>query len=143
MRVFSVRCATGAVVGLLILAGGCARGVGRGGVATGNMDVLSADEIVKSGATDAFQAIRMLRPSFLQTRGRTSILRTEEAEPSVYIDDRPFGGPAALRDVPVVQIVDIRYFSPAQAQMRWGSGNSAGAILVRTGAAKESTGFTT
>ena len=126
------------LTGLLLVAGACTRGTTRTGVATGTLDVLTAEEIVKSGATDALQAIRMLRPVFLQTRGRTSILRSEEAEPAVYVDDRPFGGLAALRDVPTHQIVDIRYFGAAQAQMRWGAGNSAGAILVRTGSPRES-----
>ena len=114
----------------------CTHNAGRTAVATGNAEVLRADEIARSGATDAFQAIRMLRPSFLQSRGRTSILRSEEAEPSVYVDDRPFGSVSTLRDIPATQVVEIRYFGPAEAQMRWGAGNSAGAILVRTGAPK-------
>jgi len=114
----------------------CASNSGRGAVASGSMEVLRADEIAKSGATDALQAIRMLRPAFLQTRGRTSIMRSEESEPTVYVDDRPFGSLASLSDIPANQVVEIRYFGAAQAQMRWGAGNSAGAILVRTGVAK-------
>jgi hypothetical protein len=114
-------------------AGGCAGNSARAAVASGTTEILRADEIRKSGATDAYQAIRTLRPAFLQTRGRTSMVRTENAEPAVYVDDRPFGSIATLRDIPAREIVDIRYFGPAQAQMRWGAGNSAGAILVRTG----------
>ncbi|MGQ0645942.1 MAG: hypothetical protein ACT4P7_00135 [Gemmatimonadaceae bacterium] len=115
---------------------GCHRNASGSAVASGNMDVLRADEIAKSGATDAYQAIRMLRPGYFQSRGRTSILRAEEAEPAVYLDDRPFGSIDTLRDIPAREIVEVRYFGPAQAQLRWGAGNSAGAILVRTGSPK-------
>jgi len=78
----------------------------------------------------------MLRPSFLVSRGRTSILRAENTEPVVYLDDRLLGGVATLRDIPSNQVIEVRYFGAAQAQMRWGAGNSAGAILVRTGSPK-------
>lgn len=126
--------------GLLLLAaltaGACARGTGGTARATGSSEVLMRDEIARSGATDAFQAIRMLRPTFLATRGRTSILRRENAEPVVYVDDRLFGGVAALRDIPANQVVEVRYYGAAQAQMKWGAGHSQGAILVITGSAR-------
>ncbi|MBC7896626.1 MAG: hypothetical protein H7066_14515 [Cytophagaceae bacterium] len=112
---------------------GCARKGGRDGGVGGGTDVLRRDEISRSGATDAITAIRMLRPVFLQSRGRTSILRQENTEPAVYLDDRLLGGVSTLRDIPSNQVIEVRYFGPAQAQMRWGTGNSAGAILVRTG----------
>lgn len=122
----------GAVITLI----GCARNASRDAVASGGTDVLRRDEISRSGATDAFTAIRMLRPVFLQSRGRTSILRAENTEPAVYLDDRLIGGVATLRDIPANQVIEVRFFGPAQAQMRWGTGNSAGAILVRTGSPK-------
>jgi hypothetical protein len=119
-----------------ILLGGCAHRGGNDAVAGGGNEVLRRDEISRSGATDAFTAIRMLRPVFLQSRGRTSILRQENSEPAVYLDDRLIGGLATLRDIPATQVIEVRFFGPAQAQMRWGTGNSAGAILVRTGGPK-------
>jgi hypothetical protein len=100
--------------------------------ATSSSDVLRREEIVKSSAMNAQEAIRLLRPSFLRTRGRTSILRPNESEPTVYLDDRQLGGLAVLRDIPANTIYEIRYLSPAQAQMRWGAGHAAGAILVVT-----------
>ncbi|MCC6316469.1 MAG: hypothetical protein IT361_02170 [Gemmatimonadaceae bacterium] len=119
-----------------LLLSGCAGRQSGAAVATSSTDILRADEITRSGATDAFTAVRMLRPAFLQSRGRTSILRTENTEPMVYVDDRLIGGVASLRDIPANQVVEVRFFGPAQAQMRWGAGNSAGAILVRTGSAQ-------
>jgi hypothetical protein len=99
-------------------------------------DVLRREEIAKSSAMNAHEAIRLLRPLFLRSRGRTSILRPNESEPVVYLDDRQLGGLAVLRDIPANTIYEVRYFSPAQAQMRWGSGHAAGAILVVTSRAQ-------
>lgn len=119
---------------------GCAPRNGPTVTATGSMDVLRADEIARSGAIDAYQAIKLLRPAFFQTRGRTSILRTEESEPSLYVDERPFGSLASLRDIPAREVIEVRYYNASQAQMKWGAGNSAGAIHVRTGVARTPNG---
>lgn len=123
-------------LGTALAVSACARNAGRDAGGGSGTEVLRRDEITRSGATDAFTAIRMLRPVFLQSRGRTSMLRNENTEPAVYLDDRLIGGIALLRDIPANQVIEVRFFGPAQAQMRWGTGNSAGAILVRTGSPK-------
>lgn len=117
---------------VLMSAGACARN-SAGARASGGTEALRSDEIRRSGATDLLSAIRMLRPAFLQTRGRTSMLRSEESEPAVYLDDRALGGIAMLRDIQAITVIEVRYLGAAQAQMRWGAGHSAGAILVITG----------
>ncbi len=120
---------------LFVMAMACARPATGGAAATGSTDILRADELRRSGATDLLSAVQRLRPAFLRTRGRTSMVRTEEGEPVVYLDDRPYGLLAALRDIQVATVMEVRYLSPAQAQLRWGGGegHSAGAILVITG----------
>ena len=120
---------------MLLIGVACARQTSTAAPATGSSDALRADELRRSGATDLLSAVQRLRPAFLRTRGRTSMVRTEEVEPVVYLDDRPYGSLASLRDIQVSTVVEVRYLSPAQAQMRWGGGegHSAGAILVITG----------
>jgi hypothetical protein len=113
--------------------GACAKNTSSRATASGGTEPLRAEEIRRTGASDLYSAIRMARPTFLQTRGRTSILRSEEAEPAVYLDDRPLGGLSMLRDIQANTVIEVRYFGAAQAQMRWGAGHSAGAILVITG----------
>jgi hypothetical protein len=119
---------------LVVAPGACASAGSRGARATGSTENIRADELRRSGATDLLSAIRMLRPAFLQTRGRTSINRSEEGEVAVYVDDRPFGGLAMLRDIQINTVLEVRHFSATQAQVRWGGdGHSQGAILVITG----------
>ncbi|MBK8250335.1 MAG: hypothetical protein IPK85_23510 [Gemmatimonadetes bacterium] len=120
---------------LIVAPSACASAGSRGARATGSTEVLRADELRRSGATDLLSAIRMLRPAFLQTRGRTSITRSEESEVAVYLDDRPFGGLTMLREIQINVVIEVRHFSATQAQVRWGGdGHSQGAILVITGA---------
>lgn len=123
-----------AVLLLLVAPGACASAGAGGARATSSTEVLRADELRRSGATDLLAAIRMLRPAFLQTRGRTSISRSEESEVAVYVDDRPFGGLSMLSDIQIHTVMEVRHFSATQAQVRWGGdGHSQGAILVITG----------
>lgn len=123
-----------AVLLLLVAPGACASGSAGRARATGSTEVIRADELRRSGATDLLSAIRMLRPAFLQTRGRTSITRSEESEVAVYVDDRPFGGLSMLRDIQINTVMEVRHFSATQAQVRWGGdGHSQGAILIITG----------
>ncbi len=119
------------VVGLAARASG-----GQGSArASGGTEPIRADELRRTSAGDLLSAIRMLRSGFLSTRGRTSIQRSEETEPAVYVDDRPFGDLSMLRDIPLNTVIEVRYLSATQAQERWGSdGHSAGGILVITGA---------
>lgn len=133
MRAWTLR--TGwALMVMASLSTGCARNTVGTATAPGGSEVLRADEIRRSGAADVLQAIRILRPAFLQTRGRTSILRSEETEPAVYLDERPFGGVRLLADIPANTVLEVRHFNAAQAQMKYGAGHSQGAILVITGA---------
>lgn len=121
---------SGLVVTAAWLAGvGCARAA-SGDRASGSTDVISRAEIDRTTALNAYDAVRYLRPLFLRSRGRASILLPSEAEPVVYLDDRRMGGVATLREIPANSVFEIRYFSAGQAQMRWGSGHANGAILV-------------
>ena len=99
----------------------------------GRSDVLYRDEIGKTSAQTAYDAVRMLRPSFLNTRGPTSLLRQVSQLPMVDLDNQRFGDASTLRNIPIDGIVEIRYLSSTQAQMRWGMDHPAGAILVVTG----------
>ncbi len=117
----------------VVVTAACARQAASTGQNNGRSDALLADEIRRSGANDALSAIRMLRPRFLATRGRTTILGSEESEPVVYVDERPIGNVSTLRDIPANSIVEVRHFDAAQAQMRFGAGHSQGAILIITG----------
>jgi hypothetical protein len=52
--------------------------------------------------------------------------------PTVYFNNARMGGSEALRSIPLASIQSVRFLSPAQANLRWGVGNSHGAIVIST-----------
>ena len=94
-------------------------------------DVITAAEIVAARVTDAYQAVLELRPEFLRRRG-ASIPSYARKPVVVYLDEMPWGTAESLRHIPLERVRLIRYISPMEADLRWGTGHSSGAILVTT-----------
>lgn len=113
---------------VLVLSMGCARGVGA--PMSASSDVILRDELSRSNALNAYEAVQRLRPQFFKDRGKTSLLRSESRTPIVVLDDRPLGDLSMLRDISLNLVYEIRYLSASQAQVKYGSGYSAGAIVV-------------
>ena len=95
-------------------------------------NVITADEIAKSNATNAYEAVERLRPSFLRTRGSQSLQNQEPPTPMIYVDGMRYGPLATLASVPSLGIVSIQYLSAIDATQRYGIGNEGGAILIVT-----------
>lgn len=95
-------------------------------------DAITRVEITKSQALNAYDAIRMLRPSMLRERGKVTMRGNDVREPLVYVDNQRMGGISFLRDIPVSEIFEIRYHTAAQAQIKWGNGHPQGVIQVLT-----------
>ena len=93
-------------------------------------DIITRAELSKTSALNAYEAVQRLRPQFFKDRGRTSILRAESRTPIVVLDDRPLGDMSTLRDISLNVVYEIRYLSASQAQVKYGSGYPAGAIVV-------------
>lgn len=93
-------------------------------------DLITAEELAASDARNVYDAIRELRPSFLQAHGTAS---TSPVTARVYVDGTPLGeGLDVLRHMRPTDVVEIRYLSGPDATQRFGTGNPAGAILVKT-----------
>ena len=92
------------------------------------LDILGRDEIQSDpvGIDNAYDAVIRLRPHFLQ-----SGLGVPE-QPVVYLNEMRQGGPDQLRSIPVSVILEIRYFTPINADLRFHTTNPGGAIAVST-----------
>ena len=95
---------------------------------TRTLDVLGCDEIRSDpvGIHNAYDAVTRLRPQFL-----LSGLGVPEL-PVVYLNDMRQGDPDQLRSIPVSVILEIRYFTPINADLRFHTYNPGGAIAVIT-----------
>lgn len=93
-------------------------------------NLLTYEEVNSSDFRSAYDAVRALRPQWLQTRGTSSLY--VENPVMVYVDGSQMGGPDSLSAVSRLEIEYIRYYSPADAQSRWGLNHTNGAIEVVT-----------
>jgi hypothetical protein len=101
-------------------------------VAPQSRNLITADEIANSNASNAYEVVERLRPTFLRTRGPQSIQNPEPVTPMVYVDGMRYGSLRSLMQVPAMGIISIQYLSALDASQRFGLGNEGGAILITT-----------
>lgn len=135
------------VIASFALVAGCASASGGAGGKNVDRNLITAEELRGSSATNAYDAIARLRPQFLRTRGtiptggmtsRNDAGSTQQGQLggtvqiAVYLDDTVVGSVDALKQIEISAVQEIRYYSAADATTKWGTGNSAGAIQVIT-----------
>lgn len=103
-----------------------------GGTTSGSRDVITAEELATVNETNLYDAIKKLRPMFLVSRGATSLRIGESTLPKVYLDGAPFGDPESLRGVPLTGVYEVRYIDARDATTLYGTGHTAGIIMVKT-----------
>jgi hypothetical protein len=91
---------------------------------------IGAAELGRISARDAYEAVRLLRPQWLNERGTHVFGETPDEVIRVYLDGNHLGGVAALRLISATTIASIQFIDAAAASLRWGAGHSHGAILV-------------
>ena len=118
-------------IALLLLSSACApNGVSANRV--GARTVILEEEILDSGARNAYDLVQIRRPQWLRVRGNQSMTNPSPETPTVYFDNTRMGGSDALRSISLAAVQSIRFLSAAQANLRWGVGNSHGAIVIST-----------
>ena len=95
-------------------------------------DVITAEEIAKSGMNNAYDAVKTLRPAWLRTRGAIS---TDPDSPSgggiqVYVDGVHVGGTDELNNVLAERVQEMRYLGANDATTKYGTGHTQGVIEV-------------
>jgi hypothetical protein len=96
--------------------------------------LLTAEEISRTSALTAYEAVRALRPSFMKIRGpRLSgeVTRTT-AYPAVYLNGMYYGDTESLKSLYVIDIRDIGYIDSNEAMLKFGKDHLAGAIMVNS-----------
>jgi hypothetical protein len=98
-------------------------------------NVITEEEITKSQATTAFDAVRRLRPAWFQQRGiaGTSEATADEAMGLVvYVDGIRRGGRDELQEIDAGTIKEMRLLNATDATTKYGTGHTRGAIEVTT-----------
>jgi hypothetical protein len=137
--------ALGAIAGRLVFGGGAEPPEMRPTL-TSSRQFIDREEILRSGATDAYQLVRSLRKEWLIPRGVNSFRETPRAfvsedvaviEPGadhvlVYLDNAMLGGTQTLSDIGLDPIGRIEFISASEATYRWGTGHAHGVIQLTT-----------
>ena len=107
-------------------------GPGGRSVDARNTNIITADQVEASQQTNAYDVVSRLRPSFLKSRGRTTINAQGSDYAAVFLDGQSFGDLSSLRTIPASQIRSIRFFPGTDAVTTYGMQYGSGVIDVRT-----------
>ncbi len=88
-------------------------------------NLITADELLEVADRSLHEAIQALRPQWLRRTG------FRDDFPSVIMDNGPYELDI-LETMRPNQVDTVRYISPSDATIRWGTGYSSGVIEVRT-----------
>lgn len=118
-----------ALVALSLL--GCAAGRAAEPAAP-DPDLLTAAELAGAPEASVYEAVRRLRPRFLQSRGPNSLSLPSAGGPAVWVDGTLMGGLEWLHDLLPREVVTIRRLSAWDAATTYGSRFTDGVIVVTT-----------
>jgi hypothetical protein len=91
-----------------------------------NSNLITREELSELSVSTAYEAVRRLRPGWLQGRGRSGL-------PVVYRNNSRWGGdPRSLESIQINAISEMRFLNARDATTRYGTGFSGGVILVVT-----------
>lgn len=113
---------------------GAARPRDDGAVSTPrrSSNIIARDEIAASGLMTMQEVIERLRPQFLRSRGRSSIMRTSSDQVEVYVDDMYGGNTSMLRNIDATTVQQVEFVSGPETGFRFGRNHSAGVIHIVT-----------
>ena len=97
---------------------------------SGGANLITQAEIEYANVNTAHEAIQRLRPRMLQRRMGTPTDKGEQSELLVYVDEARYGSVDQLASISASTIKEIRFFSPADATTKWGTGHAEGVIQV-------------
>jgi hypothetical protein len=123
----------GLAMGLVVLVmAGCASSQGGGAVST--HEILTAEEISRTTALTAYEAIQVRRPAFLAGAQQRGLRDADQPDtrPVVYVNGVFYGEVESLREIPVREIKDIRFVEANDATRVLGSAHAGGVIIVTT-----------
>jgi hypothetical protein len=95
-------------------------------------NLLTAADLVDAPDASAYAAVERLRPFFLQSRGRTSILLPNGMGPAVWVDGTLMGGVEVLQSLRPDDIASIRRVEAWDAATTYGPDFPDGVLIVTT-----------
>lgn len=124
MQRFGMALATGL---LLLALPACAT---TGGASDGAGDTITREQMLEVNASDAYDAVQKIRPSWLTARGPASITDDSPTVVSVFMGGSHVGDSEFLRSLRPDDVEMLRYYEAGEASARFGMGHPRGVIEV-------------
>jgi hypothetical protein len=93
-------------------------------------NVLTGDEVRRTGVGNLWDALRRLRPQWMRARGTASMVGQRAVEPVVYVAGLLHGDLRTLQRMNTIQVRRVEFIDALDATTRFGTGHSGGVILV-------------
>ena len=113
----------------LLAAAACAS-AGQHPGSSSDENVITSEELRAAPVTDLGSYIRSHRPRWLQRNYQLSFNETQIQNVVVFLDDIQHGGPDALATFSTNAAQEVRYYTPSEAEARFGVGNGNGVIQI-------------
>ena len=108
----------------------CASGGASSSAPRTDRNVIAETELATVPTGNLYEAIERLRPNFLRSRGQSSINSPGGEYAAVYMDGRPYGDLASLRQIVTAQVETVHYYDAPSAQQKFGMISGTGVIEV-------------
>jgi len=125
------------VVALGVIAVGCAGPPGAASSAPRHdSTVITAEDMTRVQATNLYDVVHRLHPEWLNQRTAATVGSLDQrqgAQPidvQVFIDSQHIGTSETLKQLVVSTTSSLKYYTAAEAQTRFGTGNLNGVIQV-------------
>lgn len=96
----------------------------------GERNVLTTADLARAGDVSLYDAIRTLRPTFLQERPASMAGTLQKAPIQVYVGPLQMEGVEHLREIMAKNVQEVRYLEPREANARFGGNHGTGALLI-------------
>lgn len=115
----------------VLLSAGCASSGGSGGP-NRSRDLITQDELMEVPHSSVYEAVRALRPRWLQARAGATFSSPTQQTAMVYIDGQLRGGLEEMWNLLPTEVDEIRFMSASDATTRFGTNHVGGAIVITT-----------
>ena len=111
-----------------VIVAGCASGgaAGASSPPAGSRYVVTPQELASNSDRSLYELLQQLHPAFLRSRDVSSVHQPVD----VYVDGARTEGVEQLRQIRASSVKEVRFYEPADANLRFGTGHNGGLIAV-------------
>ena len=114
----------------VLLSAGCASSGASATSPTTARYVVTQADLTNVGDRSVFEALQQVRPTFLRSRDVQTSSHQEVTPVAVFVDGGRTEGLDVLRTIRASTVKELRFYEPAEANAKFGTGHNGGLIEV-------------